>query len=643
MKKIILLLTTAILLYVSGSALEPVRIGMNYPTGANFKVQLVDYTDPGNPIQKYPLVPNTFFETNLIPNTSGVVSFVVGEGDPDWGGIMPNQINENVVIDVRVGNNLVAQFDFLEMITTQAATGNGNILNDGFTSSGGVTFSDTSNITNDFLFGSAKLDRLSSVDETKFFFDHSKAAFRTGIVGTDSWNENNLGNFSFAAGKDTKASGVGAVALGVGTTAPSYGEVAIGSYNTVYVPGSTSAIDNTDRAFVIGNGTAGTPSDAFIIQKNGNMTVGGSLTVLGATITNSALVVGGTTIDPNTGNLVVAGTTTMNGNASVTGANTFTVGTGATTLGGTLTSTGLVTANAGVTVTGANLTVGSTNIDPTNGNTVVGGTLDVTGLLSADGGIDVDGTFTVADATGNTAVGGTLTSTGLVTANAGVTITGANLTVGTTTVDPTNGNTTVGGTLTSTGLVTANAGATVAGANLTVGTTTVDPTNGNTTVGGTLTSTGLVTANAGATITGANLTVGTTTVDPANGNTTVGGTLTSTGLVTANAGATVAGANLTVGTTTVDPTNGNTTVGGMLSQGFISIAAQADLSTVAVNVIEYTDNVDVANVDLPAVSGTVLYINCTQAIANFLGTAINAGEVVTVANFNGTWKIVSIN
>ncbi|MER3328176.1 MAG: hypothetical protein RIF34_01260, partial [Candidatus Kapaibacterium sp.] len=371
MKKFILLIITALLLYISSSALEPVRIGLNYPTGANFKVQLIDYTDPGNPIQKFPLAPNTFFEINLIPNTSGVVSFVVGEGDPDWGGIMPNQINENVIIDVRVGADLVAQFDFMDMITTQAATGNGDILNDGFTSSGGVTFSDTTNITNDFLFGSAKLDRLSTVDETKFFFDHSKAAFRTGIVGTDSWNENNLGNFSFAAGKDTKASGVGAVALGVGTTAPSYGEVSIGSYNTTYVPNSASTIDNTDRLFVIGNGTAGTPSDAFIIQKNGNMTV--------------------------------AGTSTLNGDVSITTDKTLTVGTGLTSLGGGL------TVSAGAVSLPNNAIV---DAEVANVLTVDGGTINNT-PVGAGGA--AAGTFTSVNAA-------TATTTGLVTAGNGLTV-----------------------------------------------------------------------------------------------------------------------------------------------------------------------------------------------------------------------------
>jgi hypothetical protein len=478
MKKNILLIITVFLLYVSSSALEPVRIGLNYPTGASFKVELNDYTDPNNPIKKYPLPAKPDFEKTLTPNTSGVVSFVVGEGDPDWGGIAPTAINPNVIVDVIVSGNLVAQYNLLDMITTQASTGNGNILNDGFTSAEGVTFPDTTNLTNDFVFGSVKLNRLSSVEETKFFFDHSKAAFRTGKVNTPSWNEANLGDFSFAAGKDNKASGKGAVAFGEGTTAPSYGEVAIGSYNTTYVPNSATAIDNNDRAFVIGNGTAGTPSDAFIIQKNGNMTVGGSLTVLGATVTNSNLTVGGTTIDPNTGNLIVAGTTTMNGNASVTGANTFSVGNGLTTLGGGLTVTAgniqatagsisagtTVTAGTGVTATTGGITADAGNITATLGN------IEATAGSISAGTTVTAGTGVTATTGGVTADAGNITATlGNIEATAGSVSAGTTVTAGTGVTATTGGVTADAGNITATlGNIEATAGSITAGNGLTV-------------------------------------------------------------------------------------------------------------------------------------------------------------------------------
>ena len=693
MKKIILLLTTAMLLYVSSSALEPVRIGLNYPTGAAFRVQLRDYSNPASPVQIFPLLPNTFFVRNLTPNSSGVVSFVVGEGDPDWGGILPSNVNSNVVIDVKVGPNLVAQFNLLDMITNQATTGNGNILNDGFSSSGGVTFSDTTNLTNDFIFGSTKLDRLSNVAETKFFFDHSKSAFRAGVVNTNSWNEANLGVSSFAAGSDTKASGVGAVAFGIGTSAPSYGEVAIGSYNTTYTPGSATAPDTNDRAFVIGNGTSATPSNAFIIKKNGNMTVGGSLTVLGATITNSNLNVGGTSIDPNTGNLIVAGTTTLNGNVTVTGAKTLTVGTGLTSLGGALTVTGAVTLPANAiqdSEVDNNITIDAGTVD----NTPVGAggastgaftTLSASGLTSANAGLTVTGTVTLpanaiqdsevdnnitidGGTVDNTPVGAsgastgaftTLSASGLTTLNDDVTIAaGKSLTVGTTITATTGDITATAGNIngvkgTFTGDVAGVKGTFTGDVSGVKGTFTGDVSG----VAGAFTGdvsgvkgtfTGDVSGVAGAFTGDVSGVKGTFTGDVAGVKGTFTGDVsgaagTFSGLTSANAGLTVTAANLTVGTTSIDPTTGNTTVGGLLTQGFITVANQPDLLTLTANVIDYTDNVDVASVDLPAISGAILYVHCTQAIASFLGQAITADQVVTVANFGGTWKIVSIN
>ena len=460
---------------MSSTALEPVRIGLNYPTGATFEVQLTDYTNPLSPAQLYPPGAGTSFDKVLSPNSSGVVSFVVGEGDPDWGGIQPSDINPNVIIDIRVGANLVAQFNLLDMITTQASTGNGNILNDGFSSAEGVTFPDTTNLTNDFVFGSVKLDRLSAVEETKFFFDHSKAAFRTGRVNTPSWNEGNLGDFSFAAGKDNKASGTGAVAFGEGTTAPSYGEVAIGSYNTTYSVTNTAAPNNADRAFVIGNGTSSTPSDAFIIKKSGDMTVGGSLTVLGATVSASPLIVGGTSIDPVTGNLIVGGTSTLNGDVSITTNKTLTVGTGLTTFNGN------VDAKAGLDVTGANLTVADDAVVIGNieGGTLTEGGSAIPNTTESPAAGDISGSYTagfqiVADAVtsaelANADYSGDLTAGNYVLGNLGNTIIGAsnplagtftslNATTATTTglVSAGNGLTVTTGATTLTSLATAN-------------------------------------------------------------------------------------------------------------------------------------------------------------------------------------------
>lgn len=89
-----------------------------------------------------------------------------------------------------------------------------------------------------------------------------------------SFNGNASGGFSLATGAGTEASGLASTAMGSGATSKSYGETAIGLFNTDYTPTSTSTWSATDRLFVVGNGqNSGTKSDALIIQKNGNLTM----------------------------------------------------------------------------------------------------------------------------------------------------------------------------------------------------------------------------------------------------------------------------------------------------------------------------------------------------------------------------------
>lgn len=96
------------------------------------------------------------------------------------------------------------------------------------------------------------------------------------------WWTQASGTASFASGLDTKALGGKSTAMGESTTAPSYCEVVIGKYNTEYTPISAGNWDVADRLFVVGNGTDEKKrSDALIILKNGNMTVGGDLRVEG--------------------------------------------------------------------------------------------------------------------------------------------------------------------------------------------------------------------------------------------------------------------------------------------------------------------------------------------------------------------------
>ncbi|WP_456462174.1 hypothetical protein [Reichenbachiella sp.] len=186
----------------------------------------------------------------------------------------------------------------------------------------------------DFVFGSSQLvnDKATNDDNARMFFDKSKGSFRAGETNAGQWDDDNVGNYSIAMGTGDEASGYGAVAIGTNNSATASGaiaigtdatasqeyaiaigqynlanglnstalginttasgsnattmgnhtvargesELAIGSYNTDYTPVG----DDTDRAFVIGNGTSdGSESDAFTVYKNGNALLDGNLSL----------------------------------------------------------------------------------------------------------------------------------------------------------------------------------------------------------------------------------------------------------------------------------------------------------------------------------------------------------------------------
>ena len=154
---------------------------------------------------------------------------------------------------------------------------------------------------------------------TRMMWHPDKAAFRAGRITNTQWNNSSLGTFSIAAGSDVIASGSGSVALGsdniasgdysialnyltnasgyastamgllsiasgqasfamgYSVRAPSFVETAIGIFNTLYTPEDPFLIGANDRLFVIGNGTSeDTRSDALVLLKNGNLSLGNS-------------------------------------------------------------------------------------------------------------------------------------------------------------------------------------------------------------------------------------------------------------------------------------------------------------------------------------------------------------------------------
>jgi hypothetical protein len=65
--------------------------------------------------------------------------------------------------------------------------------------------------------------------------------------------------------------------MGDSTTAQAYGSLVLGRYNVV--AGTTNSWVSTEPALVVGNGSsAGSPSNAFTLLKDGNLTIAGTLT-----------------------------------------------------------------------------------------------------------------------------------------------------------------------------------------------------------------------------------------------------------------------------------------------------------------------------------------------------------------------------
>ena len=97
------------------------------------------------------------------------------------------------------------------------------------------------------------------------------------------------GSRSTAMGSDTTASGTRSTAMGFYTTASDYASLVIGQYNSSgsSVTNNATSFNTANTAFVIGNGTLGSLSDAFKVMFNGDTTVSNDLTVSGDVVISS--------------------------------------------------------------------------------------------------------------------------------------------------------------------------------------------------------------------------------------------------------------------------------------------------------------------------------------------------------------------
>ena len=144
-----------------------------------------------------------------------------------------------------------------------------------FTSQNGVTFS--VNQADDFIVGADSLNH-GSGDENKLFFDKEKGAFRAGRISNTNWNNDSLGQFSFAGGNNSRASeaytfafGSSVVANGNYATAFGQNTTASGQYATALGVGSIASGNYT-----LAGGLGVDATETFSIAFGNNIEVNGS-------------------------------------------------------------------------------------------------------------------------------------------------------------------------------------------------------------------------------------------------------------------------------------------------------------------------------------------------------------------------------
>lgn len=150
------------------------------------------------------------------------------------------------------------------------------------------------NTNANFVLGSPSTEDQNNVNlDSRMLFDKSKAAFRAGSVDGTQWNNANRGLYSFAAGRNTTASGVGttafgkdtqaltsySTALGDGTIASGYASLTVGvgtkSNNSSQFVNGTYNVENSNALLIVGNGTSDTErQNALVVKNDGSIILG---------------------------------------------------------------------------------------------------------------------------------------------------------------------------------------------------------------------------------------------------------------------------------------------------------------------------------------------------------------------------------
>jgi hypothetical protein len=241
-----------------------------------------------------------------------------------------------------IGVTKIAGDNTTALATTEyVKTAINNVPSGPFATASNVSSNSSGTIaTDDFVFGSTSLAGITGTDDdSRMFFDKSKAAFRAGSAVGTQWDDIDVGAYSTAMGLDTKASGAYSMAIGGGTTASGSSSFAMG--------GGTSATGSSSVA--MGGGT--TASGAYSMAIGGGTTASGSSSFAmggGTSATGSSSVaMGGGTMASGDLSVAIGGGTKASGNSSVamgggtTASGTYSMATGESTTAPSYTETAI--------------------------------------------------------------------------------------------------------------------------------------------------------------------------------------------------------------------------------------------------------------------------------------------------------------
>ena len=167
---------------------------------------------------------------------------------------------------VQGGNGMVMTNDGAGNLSwVTPSEGGGEVVDGAFSTTANVTSNIPGNLAvDDFVFGSTQLDDDGiGVHERRMFFDKSKGAFRAGFSNLGNWNDVNIGEFSAAFGRDTKASGNWSTAFGRDTEASGNWSIAMGNNliadgNNSIAFGSAASTNDKNGAIVFGDASTTT-------------------------------------------------------------------------------------------------------------------------------------------------------------------------------------------------------------------------------------------------------------------------------------------------------------------------------------------------------------------------------------------------